>query len=98
MPEWNCTVQFAGRYAALPLAVFVFISSGSRPLSAESPAPSHPKVQATASPPRYRFRTWNTEQGLPQNSVECITQTADGYLWLGTRAGLVRFDGVKFTP
>lgn len=35
--------------------------------------------------------------GLPQNSVQAIAQTADGYLWLGTKGGLVRFDGVRFT-
>ena len=40
---------------------------------------------------------WNSDNGLPQNSVTAITQTQDGYLWLGTEEGLVRFDGVKFT-
>lgn len=40
---------------------------------------------------------WHTENGLPQSSVLAILQTRDGYLWLGTQGGLVRFDGVKFT-
>jgi hypothetical protein len=40
---------------------------------------------------------WTTEQGLPQNTVISIVQTRDGYIWLGTFGGLVRFDGVKFT-
>ncbi len=40
---------------------------------------------------------WDTAQGLPQNSVLAIAQTPDGYLWLGTEEGLVRFDGVRFT-
>jgi signal transduction histidine kinase/ligand-binding sensor domain-containing protein len=40
---------------------------------------------------------WTTEEGLPQNSVNAILQTRDGYLWLGTFGGLVRFDGVRFT-
>jgi ligand-binding sensor domain-containing protein/signal transduction histidine kinase len=44
----------------------------------------------------FRVDTWKTEQGLPQNSVSVIMQTRDGYLWLGTRFGLVRFDGVSF--
>jgi ligand-binding sensor domain-containing protein len=39
---------------------------------------------------------WEIQQGLPQNSVSCITQTADGYLWLGTEEGLVSFDGNQF--
>ncbi|HMX28849.1 MAG TPA: two-component regulator propeller domain-containing protein, partial [Blastocatellia bacterium] len=46
---------------------------------------------------QYRFDNWTTEQGLPQNSVLAITQTRDGYLWLATYNGLVRFDGVRFT-
>lgn len=40
--------------------------------------------------------SWTVEDGLPQNSVMRITQTPDGYLWLGTEAGLVRFDGLRF--
>jgi ligand-binding sensor domain-containing protein len=44
-----------------------------------------------------RFDVWNTENGLPQNSVNAIVQTRDGYLWLATMDGLARFDGVRFT-
>src|SRR5687768_13482931 len=44
----------------------------------------------------YIVRTWTTEEGLPQNSVTSIAQTKDGYLWLATFNGLVRFDGVRF--
>lgn len=43
-----------------------------------------------------RFDSWTTENGLPQNSVNDILQTRDGYLWLATFGGLVRFDGVRF--
>src|SRR5215468_7197556 len=39
---------------------------------------------------------WGTEQGFPKGPVYAITQTADGYLWIGTEAGLVRFDGWNF--
>jgi len=45
----------------------------------------------------YLFKVWQTKDGLPQNSVNAICQTRDGYLWLGTEEGLVRFDGVRFT-
>ncbi|MCB9360692.1 MAG: histidine kinase [Flavobacteriales bacterium] len=45
----------------------------------------------------YSVQIWNTENGLPQNSINSITQTKDGYLWLATFDGLVRFDGVNFT-
>lgn len=45
----------------------------------------------------YLRDVWQTENGLPQNAVQALVQTRDGYLWLGTPAGLVRFDGVRFT-
>lgn len=41
-------------------------------------------------------RTWGIEAGLPQNTVTSIIQARNGYLWLGTLAGLARFDGVRF--
>ena len=47
---------------------------------------------------RYSVDAWGTEQGLlPQSSVLAMVQTRDGYLWLGTLNGLVRFDGLHFT-
>jgi ligand-binding sensor domain-containing protein/signal transduction histidine kinase len=45
---------------------------------------------------RYSRQTWAMENGLPQNTVQAIAQTRDGFLWLGTEAGLVRFDGASF--
>ncbi len=45
---------------------------------------------------QYRFDSWTTDDGLPQNSVYSILQTADGYIWFTTLDGLVRFDGIKF--
>jgi ligand-binding sensor domain-containing protein/signal transduction histidine kinase len=45
----------------------------------------------------YSIAWWDSEDDLPQNSVFAITQTRDGYLWLGTLNGLVRFDGLRFT-
>jgi ligand-binding sensor domain-containing protein/signal transduction histidine kinase len=44
----------------------------------------------------YSSRVWQMEDGLPHNIVQAITQTADGYLWVGTREGLARFDGFRF--
>ena len=41
--------------------------------------------------------SWNTREGLPQSSVISVIQARDGYLWLGTLNGLVRFDGIRFT-
>src|SRR5262249_21262848 len=58
--------------------------------------PAHAQTSAPASI-RYLHTNWTTDDGLPHNSVTSIIQTSDGYLWLGTFGGLVRFDGVKFT-
>ncbi len=52
--------------------------------------PSRPVSQFHAS-------FWDVSAALPQNSVQAITQTADGYLWVGTGDGLARFDGANFT-
>lgn len=46
---------------------------------------------------QYVRNTWTSNDGLPQDSVNAIAQTTDGYLWLATQEGLARFDGVKFT-
>ncbi|KFE72086.1 two-component regulator propeller domain-containing protein [Hyalangium minutum] len=46
---------------------------------------------------QFPHRSWQAEHGLPQNSVLSLAQTPDGYLWVGTLEGLVRFDGVRFT-
>src|SRR5882724_8164883 len=50
----------------------------------------------TNAPTDYLFDIWTTDNGLPQNSVNAILQTRDGYLWLATFDGLVRYDGVRF--
>lgn len=44
----------------------------------------------------YSIRVWQTQDGLPQNSVTSAVQTRDGYLWFGTHGGLARFDGERF--
>jgi ligand-binding sensor domain-containing protein/signal transduction histidine kinase len=50
------------------------------------------------SPPaQYSHTVWRTSDGLPDNFVQALLQTRDGYLWLGTAEGLVRFDGTQFT-
>lgn len=46
---------------------------------------------------QYQNDHWQTEDGLPQSTVQAITQTRDGYLWIGTLDGLARFDGAEFT-
>lgn len=59
--------------------------------------PVHAAGDATKSLSQYKIDGWQTEQGLPLNTVQALLQTRDGYLWVGTAGGLARFDGVRFT-
>ena len=43
-----------------------------------------------------RCRSWQSQDGLPEETVQAFAQTADGYLWVGTSGGLLRFDGARF--
>jgi ligand-binding sensor domain-containing protein/signal transduction histidine kinase len=45
---------------------------------------------------QYLREQWTTDSNFPGGAINAIMQTADGYLWMGTEKGLVRFDGVNF--
>jgi ligand-binding sensor domain-containing protein len=62
-------------------------------------SPARPVRTATAptATPEYGVDFWREAEGLSQSRIRCITQTKDGYLWLGTDNGLVRFNGSSFT-
>src|SRR5437016_3317644 len=51
------------------------------------------ELRAPAANLRYTLEHWDADRGLPEDTVFTMTQTRDGYLWLGTLDGLVRFDG-----
>lgn len=63
------------------LILFIGLAMGSTAEPADSP---------------FIINSWSNEEGLPQSSVISVIQTKDGYLWLGTLNGLVRFDGNRF--
>src|SRR4051812_42715151 len=46
----------------------------------------------------YALKVWETDDGLPHNSISSVVQRADGFIWVATQGGLVRFDGLQFTP
>lgn len=76
------------RRARAASALFATIALASSPAAALDPQKALTQ---------YGRDSFSTAQGLPQNSVLSLVQTKDGYLWLATYEGLVRFDGVKFT-
>jgi signal transduction histidine kinase/ligand-binding sensor domain-containing protein len=73
-------------YASLWLAL------GSAALGGAAAAALEPSTPLAG----YARQAWAMESGLPQNSVQAMVQTRDGFLWLGTEAGLARFDGSGF--
>jgi PAS domain S-box-containing protein len=46
---------------------------------------------------QYIHTVWGYENGLPQNNIQSVKQTRDGYLWLASQEGIVRFDCIRFT-
>ena len=73
---------------ALAIVLLLGVVSTALPAASRSARPANA---------RYAIDIWETDDGLPQNSVIAMAQTRDGYLWLGTLNGLVRFDGLHFT-
>jgi signal transduction histidine kinase/ligand-binding sensor domain-containing protein len=88
------TVQNRARFAGTRrvdalwhlLAIAILLGCG---LLAHGLEPSTPLAN-------YGRQTWVMENGLPQNTVQALVQTRDGFVWLGTEVGLVRFDGNGF--
>ncbi|HEX3557342.1 MAG TPA: two-component regulator propeller domain-containing protein [Thermoanaerobaculia bacterium] len=72
--------------------LFLLLAAG---FALAAPPPALPLASGEPHP-SYRLDSWQTEQGLPQNTVASIVQTPEGYLWLATQEALVRFDGIRF--
>jgi signal transduction histidine kinase/ligand-binding sensor domain-containing protein len=83
---WRSTIPPVRRVPIWLLAVLATVI-GARPA---------PALEPGRELTQYLHRIWQVQQGLPQSSIYCVTQTQDGYLWLGTQTGIVRFDGVRF--
>jgi signal transduction histidine kinase/ligand-binding sensor domain-containing protein len=65
-------------------------------VDASSARPSETGADAFDGVRTLNFQSWQREQGLPQSPLRALTQTHDGYLWLGGDDGLARFDGLRF--
>ncbi|MCP4155742.1 MAG: response regulator [bacterium] len=93
--EKTVTLKYGVRWGTLVLfCVILFIGETSSGLAQSEYLPSlDPAKKIT----QYVCNVWTKQDGLPSDSIWAITQTGDGYIWLGTYGGLARFDGVAFT-
>jgi ligand-binding sensor domain-containing protein len=86
------------------LVIFLVLLCSLGEIRAQSKIPPNPATSrpSVLDPSRrisqYVHTAWRIQDGVIPGLPEAITQTTDGYLWIGTYAGLVRFDGVRFVP
>src|ERR1044072_3745604 len=90
----------------MKLGIIAFLvllfSTGESLAQSENSRFSSPSQSSALDPTKrisqYVHTAWRIQDGVLPGLPEAITQTSDGYLWIGTFAGLVRFDGVRFVP
>src|SRR5438309_404291 len=79
------TIRWIARWSAAALTI------------AANVPPGHAQAaRLLTHPQEFTVDQWTTVDGLPQNSVNAVAQTPDGYIWVGTFGGLARFDGIRF--
>jgi ligand-binding sensor domain-containing protein/signal transduction histidine kinase len=81
--DWLAERHGSFRWVLAGLAVVCFVNTAQA-------------LDANRSMSDYIRDRWGADQGFPGGPVYAIAQTADGYLWIGTEKGLVRFDGLNF--
>lgn len=75
------------------------ITSTTASVSSAQPQPSEKSSSVNSAKAyhlRFMLNNWNSDKGLPQNSVIDLARTQSGYLWVGTQEGVSRFDGINF--
>jgi len=80
----------------IALAAVIFLLSTAEVWSVSAQTRAIDLSDARQALTQYKIDLWQTEQGLPLNTVQALLQTRDGYLWVGTSGGLARFDGDRF--
>jgi signal transduction histidine kinase/ligand-binding sensor domain-containing protein len=80
----TCRSGGAWRAWVVPAALLLALGAG---------AAAQEEERATS---QYLHDRWQSDRGFPGGQVFAITQSTDGYLWIGAEKGLVRFDGLRF--
>lgn len=83
-----------------PLAASAAVASpppATRPAAGPAHMPAEPADPWRAAITQFKVDRWQTGQGLPMDTVQSLLQARDGSLWVGTGAGLARFDGSRFS-
>ena len=79
-------------------ALFLFaVLFCSHHAQAQSQVQTQSELNPAKAITQYHHDTWTRDEGLPSNSILTVFQSSEGYIWLGTFDGLVRFSGVQFT-
>ena len=76
------------------IAIVLALVGAGVPARAVTPDPGGSGLPALS---QYKLDRWQTEQGLPMNTVQAVLQDRDGRLWVGTGGGLATFDGSRFS-
>jgi ligand-binding sensor domain-containing protein/signal transduction histidine kinase len=82
----------ASTVTCIQLGALLLVAAGPAAAAARVQAPKGSEVTT-----QYSRRVWQSADGLPEDFVQCLARTSDGFLWIGTSGGLVRFDGLRFT-
>jgi ligand-binding sensor domain-containing protein/signal transduction histidine kinase len=82
------------RHVFLAVLIFMGLWAGGRTQAQE---PAAQRSVTGEENWNYTIRSWQSQDGLPEETVQAFAQTADGYLWVGTSGGLLRFDGARFS-
>jgi ligand-binding sensor domain-containing protein/signal transduction histidine kinase len=81
---------------ALLFALLPSVTAAQTAQTAPTPATLGAKAANADPAMQYTRRIWRIQDGLPEDTVQAIQQSQDGYLWIGTTGGLLRFDGSHF--
>jgi signal transduction histidine kinase/ligand-binding sensor domain-containing protein len=86
--------RFACRHPSVSVRHFVFVLATATLLAPQNASALDPALDVS----QYGHTAWKVRDGFARSGIWAIAQTPDGYLWLGTETGLVRFDGVRAAP